>query len=134
MSARSPIDARARSLGAADHADDAGAADRRLDLVAAEGAKPLGDEFRRLLDVVHDLGVLMDLAAPGSNFGNEVVDGGADRHRKGSSAEQPTGCRRAQARCQRARRSALAVQEKNRLIAEEIPRPWREDRIAAAGP
>ena len=125
---------RARSLGAADDADDTGAADRRFDLVATEAAKALSDEFRRLLDVIHDFGLLMQFSAPGSHFGNEVVDGGADRHRNGilANSRQVAAARKALSTI--ARRSALAMKKKNRLIAQEIPRPLREDWAAAAGP
>src|SRR5690242_4685996 len=74
--------ARALSLRAVNDADHAGAADSRLDLVAAEGAKLVGDEPRRLLDIVKEPRVLMDLAPPGPGVGNEVGDRGSDRHRE----------------------------------------------------
>ena len=77
-----PDRARARALGAADDADDAGSADRRLDLVAAESSEAVGDISSRALDVVQELRVLMDVATPGLSVLNEVLDGGGDRHRK----------------------------------------------------
>ena len=117
---------RPRSLGATNDADHAGAADGRFDLVAAKGPKAVRDEFRGLLDVVHDLGILMEFSPPGSNFGNEVVDGGADRHRR-DPCETPDRLPPRAIPCQRS--SAFAVKEKNRLVAQEIPSPWREHPI-----
>ncbi len=69
-----PDRARRGSPGAANDADHAGAADSRLDLVAAEGAKLVGDEFCGLLDIVKEPRVLMNFAPPGPGVGNEVGD------------------------------------------------------------
>src|SRR6185437_4809837 len=91
-----------RTLRAVNDADHAGAADSRLDLVAAEGAKLVGDELRGLLDIVKEPRVLMDLAAPGPGVGNEVGDRGLDRHRRSLLADRDT-LRTERARCQRAR-------------------------------
>ena len=81
--------ARARSLRAANDADHAGAADRSPHLVAAEGAKPVGDELGGGVDVVKELGVLVDFPSPGLSVGNETVDGGGDRH-WGVPCKRPT--------------------------------------------
>ena len=121
-----PDRTRTRSLGAVDDADHAGAADRRFDLVAAEGAKPLSDKLGGLLDVVHEFGVLMDFRRQVRTSGTRSLM--AERigigRRLLANSQQLT-ARRAAVNARAAQR--LPVQEKNRLIAQQIPRPWREN-------
>ena len=80
---------RTRSFCPVNDADHAGAADRSFDLVAAEGAQPVGDKLGGRLDVIHEPGVLMDFTAPGLSVGNEILDGGADRHREEAPCKGP---------------------------------------------
>ena len=53
---------------ATDDADVAGAADAGHDLVDAEFAQLTGDEFRRLLDLVQDAGIFVNVTTPGTDF------------------------------------------------------------------
>ena len=66
-------------LAAADHADDAGAADAGHDLVATERAQFVGDDAGGAVDFVEQLRVLVEVMAPGGHFvgegGNTVDDG-----------------------------------------------------------
>ena len=66
-------------LSAAYHADDAGAADARHHLVAAELAQAVGDDAGGAVDVVLQLRVLVEVMAPGGHFvgeGGDAVDDG----------------------------------------------------------
>ena len=63
-----------------DQADDAGAADALDDLVDAEGAQQLGDALGGAVDVVAQLGVFVEVAAPGGDLGVKVGNSVDDRH------------------------------------------------------
>ncbi len=76
-----PDRTRSRSLRAANDANDSSAANGGSDLVAAEGVEPVGDELGGQLDIVEELGILVDFLAPALSVGNNVLDGGTDRHR-----------------------------------------------------
>ena len=78
----------AARLVAADDADDAGAADARHDLVAAERLELLGDARRRAVDVVLQLRMGMDVVAPFGDFAVQVGDTVDDGH--GGSLEVST--------------------------------------------
>ena len=79
MSARSPITLSDARLAAADHADDAGAADAGDDLIAAELAQPVGDDAGGAMDFVQKFRMLMEIMPPGGHVvgegGNAVDDG-----------------------------------------------------------
>ena len=78
MSARSPI-VLPDGLAAADDADDAGAADAGDHLVAAELAQLVGDDAGGAVHLVEQLGVLVEIMAPGRHFigeGGDAIDDG----------------------------------------------------------
>ena len=69
------------AVGAAlDNADDAGAADAFDHVVAAELAQLFGHQRRGADGVVHGLGMLVDVTAPGGDLGVELGDAVLDRH------------------------------------------------------
>ena len=68
-----------RRPAAADHADDAGPADARHHLVAAERPQLVGDDPGGAVDVVEELRVLVDVAAPGGDLVGHVGDAVDDR-------------------------------------------------------
>ena len=67
-------------LLALDDADDAGLAEAGGDLVAAEFAQAIGDECRSAMDFIEQLGIFMDIAAPGLNIGLQIGDAVDDGH------------------------------------------------------
>ncbi len=71
-------------LAALDDADDAGPADARHDLVAAEGFELLGDDAGGTVNVVEQLRVLVQIAAPGGDFVVHPGDAVHDGHGVGS--------------------------------------------------
>ncbi len=73
-------DARACALSALDHADDAGSPKPRAHFVAAEFGKARGDEGGGLIDVVEQLGMGVEMAAPLLGVGRKGGEGGADGH------------------------------------------------------
>ncbi len=58
---------------AADHADDAGAADAGHDLVAAEGPEPIRDQPRGAVHLVEHFRVLVDVASPRRRLGGNTA-------------------------------------------------------------
>jgi hypothetical protein len=84
---------------ALDQADDAGAADAFDDLIDTEGAQQLGDALGGAVDVVAQLGVFVEIAAPGGDLGVKVGNTVDHRHAgtlpAGCAGRQPaTGCPR----------------------------------------
>ena len=71
-------------FAAADHADDAGAADARHHLVAAEFPQAVGDDAGGAVDFVEQLRVLVEVMAPGGHFVGEGGDAIDDGHGAGS--------------------------------------------------
>ena len=70
----------APGLAAADDADDAGAADTRHHLVAAEAFELVGNGSRRAVHVILQLRVHVHVAAPGGDLVVQVGDAIDDRH------------------------------------------------------
>ena len=68
------------ALAAADDADHAGAADAGNDFVDAEFAQAFGDDPGRPIDVVEELGMAMNVAAPGGDIVVELGEAVNDRH------------------------------------------------------
>ena len=73
-------DGPAGSAAPMDQPDDAGAPQARVNLVAAEFPQLVGDESRRLLNVVEKLRRLMEMLAPLCEFGRALRDPVVHRH------------------------------------------------------
>ena len=71
----------AAATAALDDADDAGPADAGDHLVKAEAAELLGDGRGGAVDVVHDLGMAVDVVAPRSDLVVEIGETIDDGHK-----------------------------------------------------